>query len=479
MDANSDSQPRDPGATVDPRDRRILELEAQNAQLQARLARLEQLLAERDRGAKRQAAPFSKGPPRPDPKTPGRKPGDDYGTKAFRAVPDPGVIDETHDAPLPDKCPRCGGAVEQTSVEYQYQVELPRKPIHRRFNVAVGQCGCCRKRVQGRHPLQTSDALGCCASQLGPDAQTLAVVLNKQMGLSHGKSASLMSRFFKVPVTRAGVCQAMLRVAKRVEPARDAIVQQLQSSTYLVPDETGWRVGGFMAWLHAVVGKDATAYLVHPKRGYEASVNLINPDYDGCMIHDGWAAYDRFDLACHQTCLTHLIRRCRELLEACEGQRGAAGVVPTRIKGLLQEALATRDARDAGNITRDDAGQAAARLYLQMEQIVAPTKSHAGNERLCKHIYNRLDQLFVFLSTPGIDASNYRAEQAIRPAVVNRKTWGGNRTDEGAKAQGILLTVVETLKQRATDAAEWISDAIRSWPAPWDIPNPQPLPATG
>jgi hypothetical protein len=41
--------------------------------------------------------------------------------------------------------------------------------------------------VQGRHPLQTSEALGAAAAQLGPDAQAAVVELNKQSGLSHGK----------------------------------------------------------------------------------------------------------------------------------------------------------------------------------------------------------------------------------------------------------------------------------------------------
>jgi hypothetical protein len=35
--------------------------------------------------------------------------------------------------------------------------------------------------------LQTSDALGAAAAQLGPDAQAAIVELNKQGGLSHGK----------------------------------------------------------------------------------------------------------------------------------------------------------------------------------------------------------------------------------------------------------------------------------------------------
>ncbi|MCP4787233.1 MAG: transposase [Fuerstiella sp.] len=48
-------------------------------------------------------------------------------------------------------------------------------------------------------------------------------------------------------------------------------------------------------------------------------------------------------------------------------------------------------------------------------------KSHAANERLARHLENHLDDLFTFLRDPAVDATNWRAGHAIRPAVVNRK----------------------------------------------------------
>src|SRR3954464_12746396 len=103
MDAGptKDQPPTCPGCAA--RDRRVADLEA-------RIAALEQALQQAARAGKRQAAPFSKGTPKPDPKRPGRKPGDAYGsTRAFRAaLPH---VDEVHDAPLPGRCP-CGGAVD-------------------------------------------------------------------------------------------------------------------------------------------------------------------------------------------------------------------------------------------------------------------------------------------------------------------------------------------------------------------------------
>jgi transposase len=59
-------------------------LERRVAELEAHVEHLTRLLDQQRRAGKRQAAPFAKGPPRGQPKKPGRKPGADYGTKAHR-----------------------------------------------------------------------------------------------------------------------------------------------------------------------------------------------------------------------------------------------------------------------------------------------------------------------------------------------------------------------------------------------------------
>ena len=192
---------------------RVLALEAENARLRAEIEKLKALVEELQRRQHRPHAPFSKGPPKSDPQPPGRKPGDDYGTKAFRQAPN--EVDESYDAPLPRRCPLCGGGVESVGTAEQFQTEIPRRPIRRQFNVHIGRCTCCGKRIQGRHPLQTSDALGAAASQLGPDAQALATVLNKTAGLSHGKIQRVFQTAFGITFARGASAQIMLRAARR------------------------------------------------------------------------------------------------------------------------------------------------------------------------------------------------------------------------------------------------------------------------
>jgi transposase len=76
----------------------------------------------------------------------------------------------------------------------------------------------------------------------------------------------------------------------------------------VVPDETVWRVGGRPAWLHTLVGPEATAYVIDLTRSGAVAEAILGPDYDGTLIHDGWSPYDQFKDARHQQCLNHTIR---------------------------------------------------------------------------------------------------------------------------------------------------------------------------
>jgi transposase len=166
----------------------------------ARIAKLEKLLADSRRSGKRQAAPFSKGGPTDEPKRPGRRSGENHGRHGHRVAP-VGPVDRELMAPLPSCCPDCGGAIEHVRDAAQFQCELPdARPVVTRFTVGVGRCTRCKKRLQGRHPEQTSDALGAAASQIGPHARGLATWLHYALGLSFAKTSAVLSHL-GVPVT--------------------------------------------------------------------------------------------------------------------------------------------------------------------------------------------------------------------------------------------------------------------------------------
>ncbi len=75
--------------------------------------------------------------------------------------------------------------------------------------------------------------------------------------------------------------------------------------------------------------------------------------------------------------------------------------------------------------------------------------------RFQRHLIVEFDAIFSFLFDPTLDATNWRAEHALRPAVVTRKMCGGgNRTRRGADSQQVLASVLRTADQRGLDATD-------------------------
>jgi transposase len=145
------------------------------AERDRRIAELERLLDDARRSGKRQAAPFRRrDEPVDEPARPGRKSGEKHGRHGHRMAPP--EADRTVNAPLPGCCPDCGGGIEHERDAEQCQTDLPAlpPPSTTRFKVAVGPCKNCGRRVQGRHPEQTSDALGAAGAQIGPNAKAWA-----------------------------------------------------------------------------------------------------------------------------------------------------------------------------------------------------------------------------------------------------------------------------------------------------------------
>ena len=434
------------------RDQRIEQLEHIVRDLQKRLE-------EAERSAKRQAAPFSKGKLKKNPQKPGRKSGEQHGPHAHREPPPRERVDETHDAPLAERCPDCGGKIVEDHLDQQYQTEIPRQPIVRQFTIHCGHCATCGKHVRGRHPLQTSDATGAARSQLGADAQAAVVYLNKRAGMSYGKIAATFHHCYGIQLTPGAAAQIVLRAGKILQPVYQEIKEHIRNSEHLTPDETGWRVGGHPAWLHDWVGDDgATLYAIDPQRSADVLEKVIGIGWSGSMTHDGFSSYERFENAVHQQCVDHALRRARDLLEK---HQGSAATFPRQVIDLFTRALRLRDRLNEANAAESRRLHAYEQYTERLRKLTERPRHNEANERFAKHLYQHAGSWFIFLLDPTIPATNHRAEQALKTPIVNRKVWGGNRTNPGAEAQAVTCSVLQTCLNKTVDVFAFLSNAFR------------------
>jgi len=417
-------------------------LEQERERLKQENEKLKRQLEEAQRANKRQAAPFSRSARKPNPQPPGRKSGAAYGQRYSKAIPP--EVDEVIPVPPPAQC-ECGGSLELERMESQYQQEILRKTIWRRFDIAICRCQKCHKRVQARDPRQTSDALGAAAVQLGPQALALAVKMNKELGMPHADVAAVLQDGFQLQVHRSTICRAVDRVARRGEATWHALRDAARRSMVNGLDETGWNVAAQLRWLWVAVSAQVTFCDILPGRGFPQAAAILGANYEGWLTHDGWKSYYKFLRAGHQSCLRHLLRRCEDLIKIASP---AAARFPLKVQAVLQQALALRDRYQKHEISLHGLWTATGRLEAKLDRVLAHPGRDAANRRFAQHLLHERPYIFTFLYCPGLDATNNVSERAIRALIGARKNWGGNRTPRGARAQAVLTSILQTAKQQ-------------------------------
>ncbi len=444
---------------------RVEELTQENQSLrkelekaQAEIERLRKELEEALRSLKRQAAPFSRGKrKKKDRKQPGRKSGAEYGKQANRPAPE--QVDEEIAVPLPKQSQCCGARTIYQETRPQFQEDIVKQTMVRRFDVQIGHCACCGKRVQGRHPLQTSDALGAAQVQIGPQALALSAHLNKELGISHERSARVLKLGWGLEVNRSALCRAMMRLGIKAAPTYEEIRVAVRRSEVNWMDETGWRVAGGIQWLWMCMSAEVTLYDILPGRGFEQAASILGKDWEGWLHHDGWRPYYQFLKAYHQSCLNHLMTRCKDLIEKVSP---SAAQFPSEVLKLLRKGMDLRDRYRRQEISEHGLAVATGRIAAAMDVLLSKTYHTETNRRLAKHLRHEEPWLFTFLHCPGIDATNNAGEREMRPAVIARKTWGGNRSEAGAKTQRTLMSVLRTCYRQGKDSIRCMVDLLRS-----------------
>lgn len=440
----------------------LLELTRRQArqidELRSEVERLKAELDQSRRAGKRQAAPFSKGPPRPTPKRPGRKAGH---PPSHRPPPPPEQVDRTVEVALPTNCPECHAPLDgaPTTVHDQYQIDLPEpKPVTTRFRVPVARCPACFRRIQGRHPEQTSDALGAAAVQYGPRLLGFAADLKHRLGVSYRKCSSVLLTLTGLVVASAALVRSGHRLRRLAQPSYDALVEAARRSEVQHVDETGWKIGGRSAWLWVFADEHATLYRIRPSRGHEVVVDVLGDDYQGVLVSDCFLAYDPLNFT-KSKCTAHLLKRCSEIEQS--KSRGAVRF-SRRVAALLRRAMALKRRRGA----MSPHGYAVQRgeVQAELDRLLAGTYTDPDNARLAKLLRKHRGSVLGFLDHVAVDATNNLAEREVRPAVIARKLSAGNRTEAGAETHAVLASVLRTCCRQGRGILEALTVLLRHGP---------------
>jgi len=196
-------------------------------------------------------------------------------------------------------------------------------------------------------------------------------------------------------------------------------------------------------WLWAALSATAACYRIDGTRARSAARALLG-DFDGLLISDRYSVYDFIDPDRRQVCHGHLARNFQAFAE----RPGAAGRHGQTIKQTLDEVMRADTQARADAITiawhSGPGGDIHDRL---MDAVEAGERSHTPDlARLCATVLDIWPTLWNFTEHPDAEATNNRAERALRHAVLWRKTSNATQTDAGERFVERMLSIRETCR---------------------------------
>lgn len=434
----------------------------ENAKLMAQVAELEKRLAESQREAKRQAAPFRRKnrKPKEQHKKPGRRPGHE---PAWR--PRPENVDDTVEVPLQKCCEECGCLLEDVRDHDHYVNDIPPppRPTTTRYKTQSGRCPKCKVRRHSSHPNLPNITSGAAGTMLGHNLVALAAQMLVQFGAPTRKIAAFLSMWFGFKVTHSGLLGALQRTATALAPTRKVIQVSLQQAKAVHADETGWRLLCASAWAWVFTSATHTLFVISPTRGHEVILTILGPDFAGFLHSDCMGAYDVLYAAKKKPkCNSHFLKDLKE----AEGLQLLANSLeatwPRAVIDLLKEAIELKKRKPelAVNVYQDQCRSVGIRLDVLLGQVGELTEP--GNIKMANRLRKHRAGVLLFLEHDEVQATNNHAERQIRVFVIFRKLSGGNRSESGAAALATLASVWATACQQGMNFASVVVSALRN-----------------
>ena len=348
-------------------------------------------------------------------------------------------------AVYPEPC-ACGhGGLVMTRPYYTHQViELP--PIAMQVtHFELYQCHC-----QGCGQLRKAEVPSGSQTGYGP---RLSALIGELSGM-HGTSRRLIRDFCQsvlhVPMSLGAVQKVIDRVSEALVPHYELMAELARQAPVGYIDETPWYCQNMLQWLWTMATDTVTLYLVHPNRSKDAFFDLID-DWQGILVSDGYGVYQNW-VNRRQTCLAHLIRTARGLSEKHVPELAACG---TWALAELQRLCHMAKAPPSG-------GEWNA-WYARFCHLIG--RYHARQDeagRLARRLQREMASLWVFLVEHGVEATNNRAERALRFGVLWRKRSNGTASVKGNRWVERILSLRQTCRQLGQSSFGVLVDALSS-----------------
>lgn len=432
------------------KDRRIAALEAENAALKEEIRVLMQRIEDLERRLSMNSSNSSKPPSMDGFKKPsrhslrekGKRPsGGQKGHKGHTLVqvetPDH-VIEHTV-----ENCQKCGQSIHDVSAEsvckrQVFDIPKPRIEVtEHRIQSKICPCG---HKNRAAFPENATAPV-----QYGKRIKAMSVYLLNQQLIPEDRVQQVFQDLFQLNISTETLMTTNEKFADAVKPRQEETLKTIKSAPVKHLDETGFRVGGLLHWLHVISTTAMTHYRVSRKRG-----NLLDGVL-GIAVHDHWKPYFKMETVEHALCNAHHLRELKAL-EASEPWAMRMSKLLTRTLSIVSPDL------DRVKSMYDTIIAEGLRFHkTQRPPTLGKRRKRAGHNLLIR-LQKFKDNVLKFLDNPNVPFTNNQAEQDVRMMKVKQKISGCFRTLKGAENFAIIRGFISTNRKQSIN----VFDAIAS-----------------
>jgi transposase-like protein len=349
--------------------------------------------------------------------------------------------------PMKERCERCGSPLGEPCYVNHHLVEEISNPSPKRvidFLEFRWECIVCGAETVSRHPDCPPNG------RFGRNVYVQTTLMKYELRLPLRKVQAALERQ-GLKVTPSTVLEILRRTAVWLRPEYERILQRIRDADVVYTDETGLKVDGKKHWIWTFTTRNETLIAVRRSRGKKVLKEILGRRFRGVIVCDGWRSYSSFTSRI-QRCWAHLLREAEYLSESVEEAKPLSQALHELYRRI--------------NIPPGDKPppEEAARLVEEAKaEMLRLTRGPYRSEEVSKFavkIRNGIDHWFTFLTTPGVEPTNNRAERALREHVVQRKIMGTLRNEKGTFIHETIMTVLATWKQRGLNPSETLSTAL-------------------
>jgi transposase len=385
----------------------------------------------------------------------------------------------------PSICRVCSEALSGEDPQpYRHQtVDLPViKPQVQEYRLHQLECVHCGATTRAKVPPGVSSRC------YGPRVAGWISLMSSEHRQSHRKVSDLLREGFGIRLSRGSINRARQEVSDSVAAAvtegRDYAVHQpvanCDETGFAQRNQDGLNPHNRRGWLWVVVTPLVTFFTVALSRSKATAKEILGEDFEGYLGSDRYCSYNWLDPKKRQLCWAHLLRDVQAMAERCGASREIGDALLGRGYRLFHWWHRVRD----GTLSQELFIEAVARLRVafvtQLESAahleIGPKEKTplAKTVRTCAKILELEEALWTFVYVPGVEPTNNRSEQALRPAVIWQYTSFGAQSKSGAEFVERMLTVNATLKAQKRSILEFLTQSCHA--ARLGIEGPSLLP---